>query len=386
MTELDLPVKLWELRDVFRTRGFDLRLVGGVVRDHVMGIPCKDVDLHTDATPEECVHIYDQAYVRWEPTGLQHGTTTVILDHVPYEITSLRLDTQTDGRHAQVTYTRDWLEDLRRRDLTFNAMSMSLEGEILDPFGGMADLRSGMVRFVGDPHERIQEDYLRILRWFRFRGRFETSGECDAQAEDAVSQLCHGLEHISRERVWMEMSKILTGPQNMLMMQHIYVLNVNNYINLPDVSPFKMHSASKLDTSKVDAVTVLTGLYRWNCMRILKNWKSSKEDQQKSEWLNKHVGDNPFRLMAVDGARRDWACDLEQLNCVVLSMTPDPLRQAVLETWTPPTFPVTGYDLIALGIRPGPTYGDIMHMLKHAWADSDYTLTQAELLQMVKPP
>jgi tRNA nucleotidyltransferase (CCA-adding enzyme) len=381
---VNIPEKLFDVRQAFRAHGFDLRLVGGVVRDHVQGVSCKDVDLHTDATPDECVALYNQAGVRWEPTGLDHGTTTVILDHVPYEITSLRLDTQTDGRHAQVQFTRDWCEDLRRRDLTFNAMSMSFEGDILDPFGGREDLKSGRVRFVGDPHERIQEDYLRILRWFRFRGRFETSDKCDEHAEDAVAQLCHGLDDISRERVWMEMSKILSGPRNMLMLQHMYVLNVNNYICLPDVSPFKMHAAGKLD-KHADAVTVITCLYRWGAKDILQAWKTSKELQQKSNWLNDHVGQNPFRLMAVNTqVPRAWVCDLERLTCAIMHDQMDPMRMHMLQVWDPPEFPVTGHDLIRAGIKPGPVYGDILTIMKSAWADSDYQLTQSDLLKIAE--
>jgi len=174
---------LWCLRDAFRAQGFDLKLVGGCVRDLMLGLTPKDVDLHTDATPDECVLIYQAEGVRFEETGLSHGTISVIFDHVAYEITSLRTDTETDGRHAVVSYTRDWHTDLRRRDFRFNAMSMSFEGDILDPFGGQADLEAGVVRFVGDAETRIKEDYLRILRWFRFRGRFGM--QMDAAAEHA---------------------------------------------------------------------------------------------------------------------------------------------------------------------------------------------------------
>ena len=160
------------LRAQFVAAGFDLRLVGGVVRDTIASIPAKDIDLCTDATPEQQIEIYHRYGYRAIPTGLQHGTITVVLDSVPYEITSLRIDVKTDGRHAEVEFTNDWHADLARRDLTINAMAMTFDGEVIDPFGGQQDLQDRVVRFVGDAEQRIQEDYLRILRCIRFMGRF----------------------------------------------------------------------------------------------------------------------------------------------------------------------------------------------------------------------
>ena len=182
----------------------------------------------------------------------------------------------------------------------------------------------------------------------------------------------------------MEMSKILSGPQNMLLLQHMYVLGVNNYICLPDVSPYKMHAAGKLDRG-ADAVTVLTCVYRWRTKAILQAWRSSKHDEQKADWLNAHVGQNPFTLRALNNqVPHAWACDLERLNCAVMSQELDPMRLHMLESWDPPEFPVTGHDLIRVGIKPGPVYGELMRIMKQAWADSDYMLTQLDLLKIAQ--
>ena len=201
------------LRAAFQSRGFDIRLVGGAVRDILVGVEPKDMDFCTDANPDEQREIYTAHGYRFVETGLQHGTITVVIDHVGYEITSLRTETDHDGRHATVAYTRDWMEDLSRRDFTFNAMAMTFDGEVIDPFGGRDDLQNQMVRFVGDADARVKEDYLRILRWFRFQARFGKPGRIDPAAWQAILDNYKGLKQISRERVWSELKKIVVHPR-----------------------------------------------------------------------------------------------------------------------------------------------------------------------------
>ena len=380
---MHIPQDLWDLRTAFRAAGHDLKLVGGCVRDHMLGLTPKDVDLHTDATPEECVAIYEAAGVRHELTGLQHGTISVIFDHVAYEITSLRTDTETDGRHATVSYTRDWLVDLQRRDFTMNSMSMSFEGEVFDPFGGEADLRAGVVRFVGDAETRIQEDYLRILRWFRFRGRFGM--RMDAQAERAVVTHAAGLANISRERVWMEISKILSGEHAVQLMAEVNALHVDGHVNLHD--PF--HSlifadefAQAVHAHTRNPVTMLVALCEENADQVLRCWKASSAEIKLAEFLHSNMSEDPFRLMAVQGVSRSWAVEL-----CVLKMATDPdcaFMKAVLEEWQVPVFPVSGADLIAVGMKPGPQMGQMLMDLKHRWANLEYVSTKQDLLQIVQ--
>ena len=378
-----LNPNLWSLRDAFYARGFDLRLVGGCVRDLLMGLTPKDVDLHTDATPEECVAIYTQVGVRFEETGLSHGTISVIFDHVAYEITSLRTDVETDGRHATVAYTRDWLVDLHRRDFTMNSMSMSFEGDILDPFGGQADLAAGKVTFVGDAEARIKEDYLRILRWFRFRGRFGM--RMDAQAERAVRAHAAGLANISRERVWMEISKILSGEHAVQLMAEVYELGVDGHVNLHD--PFNSliyadEFAQAVHAHTRNPVTMLVALCEENADQVLRCWKASSAEIKLAEFLHINMSEDPFRLMAVQGVSRAWAVEL-----CVLKMATDPdcgFMKAVLEEWQVPVFPVSGADLIAVGMKPGPQMGQMLMDLKHRWANLEYVSTKQDLLQIVQ--
>lgn len=382
---ITLPQQLWDLRTAFRAQGFDLKLVGGCVRDHMLGLTPKDVDLHTDATPEECVAIYQAAGVRHELTGVDHGTISVIFDHVSYEITSLREDVATDGRRAVVKYTRDWLTDLERRDFTFNAMSASFEGDVFDPFGGTADLRAGVVRFVGDAGIRIQEDYLRILRWFRFRGRFGMV--MDAQAEAAVRHHVAGLQHISRERVWMEMHKILSGDHAVPLLRDLKVLGVDAHVNLSEdkgmstmwTDDFVEH----VHENTRNPITVLVAACGQHAAQVLKTWKASSAEIQMAEFLwNNWDIVKAEHALTVGNVCRTWAVELCVLNN---AEGPDcAFRKAVLEAWDPPAFPVTGTDLLELGMKPGPLVGQMLHDLKMRWANQDYMPSKQDLLEVVQ--
>lgn len=187
------------------------RVVGGAVRDLLAGRPVHDVDVAVALPPEEAARRLREAGIKVFETGLAHGTVTAVLDHQPVEVTSLRRDLVTDGRHAQVAWSTDWQEDAARRDFTFNAMSMDAAGRLWDYFDGRADLAAGRVRFVGDPATRMAEDYLRLLRFFRFHARYGT-GAPDPAALAAIRAAVPGLARLSAERIWMELKRLLEAP------------------------------------------------------------------------------------------------------------------------------------------------------------------------------
>ena len=189
----------------------DARVVGGAVRDALSGRPVADLDLAVPHRPEAVMQTLRQAGVKVVPTGLAHGTVTAVVDGRGFEVTTLRHDVETDGRHAVVAFTADWKEDAARRDFTINAMSMARDGTVFDYFGGRADLTAGRVRFVGDPATRIAEDYLRILRFFRFQAGFGRVPP-DAATLDALKAGIPGLGQLSIERVWNELRRILVAP------------------------------------------------------------------------------------------------------------------------------------------------------------------------------
>jgi len=187
----------------------------------------KDVDLSTNATPNEMIELFNKHQIRYIETGLQHGTLTAHINKKDFEVATLRVDVETDGRHAKVQYTNDWKLDAERRDLTFNAMSLELNGTLYDYFNGRKDLMEHRVRFVGDAKCRIEEDYLRILRYFRFYGRIAVStDQHENKTLEIIKETAKGLKMIAVERVWIELAKILTGNHAPSLLEHIYALGV----------------------------------------------------------------------------------------------------------------------------------------------------------------
>jgi tRNA nucleotidyltransferase (CCA-adding enzyme) len=373
--------ELHELAEAFGQRGFGLRLVGGCVRDLLADKTPGDVDLCTDANPDEAMAIYRDLGVRHIPTGLDHGTVTVVLNDETYEITSLREDVSTDGRRAVVRYTRDWAVDSNRRDFTINSMSMTLDGKLFDPFGGAEDLRAGRVRFVGNADTRIQEDYLRILRWYRFTARFGQEYDVDALA--AVERQCKGLKSISVERIWSEVKQIIAGPRGISTLYDMwYVVGVGHSAGFPRGAPWYGHPQDPPFSVTTNPVTLMVYMWRHEIYGVLKNWKASREEIDLAQYLLQPDRDckakNPFREMAVHGVSREWAIEMAALQNL------SAMEIAMLDAWTVPEFPVTGYDLIKMGMKPGPQYGVVINKLKEIWADSGYTATKEQLLANVQ--
>ncbi|MGE4220379.1 MAG: CCA tRNA nucleotidyltransferase, partial [Alphaproteobacteria bacterium] len=191
--------------------GAGARFVGGCVRDALLGRPIRDIDIATDGSPERVTAILAAAGIKVVPTGFAHGTVTAVVDHRGFEITTLRVDVETFGRHARVAFTDDWVADAARRDFTFNAMSLETDGTLHDPFGGEADLRARRVRFVGAARQRIEEDVLRLLRYFRFHAHYGAPPP-DAEALDACRAMAPRLPDLSAERVAAELMKLLAAP------------------------------------------------------------------------------------------------------------------------------------------------------------------------------
>jgi tRNA nucleotidyltransferase (CCA-adding enzyme) len=384
-----ITLELHDLRKQFQAEGFDLRLVGGCVRDWIAGHPAKDIDLCTDADPDEQIAIYKQFNYRFEPTGINHGTITVVLNGKPFEITSLRLDVATDGRRATVAYTRDWIADLERRDLTINAMSMTFDGELVDPFNGREDLANGVVRFVGDADQRIREDYLRILRWFRFACRIsgiESSTGFDDEAWHAIYKNRQGLRQISRERVWSEIKAILKHPNGPSMLDVMCIAGIHTFIDMPDRhtntggnSLWWCDQAWKLTKSPEILMLAWCGWDKRETDKLAEDWKWSNAERVHVEWIATHLWDNRDlrRLIAVENAPRKWVAELASLE------ERDAWEQNALVYWDFKPFPVDGNDLIARGCKPGPKMGILLNQLKDQWADSGYVATKEELLSKI---
>jgi len=356
------PIK--KLDKVFKSNNYELRIVGGAVRDLALDKTPKDIDLATDATPDEMMAILDKAGIRHIPSGLEHGTITAILDNEPYEITTLRADKETDGRHAEVEFVKSWEEDAKRRDLTYNAMSMDMEGNVFDYFGGMDDLQDKVSKFVGDPEERITEDYLRILRYFRFQGRLSTP-TWDKDTLKAISSNAEGLQKISAERVWQEMGKVLSGNN---------VANILDYMAKTGVSKVIGLSTNDLNKVKDNGNSIVALAQTGNTIDIAKRWKLSKVQATMLDFLvknkNNTLDQKKVEDMIADGVDKDLISALATLQGKEVNIDAEV-----------PNFPVTGADLIAKGMKPGPEMGAKLGQLKQKWKDSNFKSTKDELLK-----
>jgi tRNA nucleotidyltransferase (CCA-adding enzyme) len=378
---ITIAPSLEKLATLYANEGHQLVFVGGCVRDSILGIPYKDIDLATSATPEEQVDLFEKNGIRWVGTGLKHGTITVVSEGDVYEITTFRTDVETNGRHAVVAYTRDLMTDLERRDLTINAIAMRFDGEIIDPFSGGDDVKAGLVRFVGDPDKRIKEDYLRILRYFRFLGRVGKEFSRESADALAIQQNVRGLTKISYERIWLEMAKILTGPQSTEVVTMMSDLGVLAVLDIDKTANFE--TLDRLEKMKAFRNSPATLMAMWQgtaAVRILAKWKASNAEVEEAAFVSNAMRYDYTLAQAKEDVLskvdRDWVAS-------VLLFQGKQEEAAYIASWEVPMFPIRGKDLLDRGMEPNKQMGDKMKELKASWASSDYTKTREELLQEV---
>ncbi len=374
--------------------GTEVRFVGGCVRDAVCGLPVGDIDIATPDAPERVVELLEKAGLRHVPTGIDHGTVTAIADGRSFEVTSLRVDVETDGRRARVAFTDDWMADAARRDFTINALSSTLDGDVYDSFGGMEDLSRGVVRFVGNAGQRIEEDVLRLLRYFRFFAHYGRP-PADLDALAACRALAPRLPGLSGERVRAEMFRILSAPEPadvVLLMRGERILDYvlpeagdagclrmmgwleSRALNMPSVSPDPLRRlAALLGNDAADAEKVAA---RWRLSKAeaarLKTLAEAPLDF--AEGLGEDDARRALRTLGAglvrDLALLDWAR--------VVAVDPHQPRArtsawvAILEmaeTWIGLEFPVKGRDVLALGIAAGPEVGRLLGAAEAWWED-----------------
>jgi poly(A) polymerase len=344
------------------------RLVGGPVRDMLAGLPVADMDLATPEPPETTLAALERAGLRVVPTGIAHGTVTAISDGKPFEITTLRRDVATDGRHATVAWTDDWQQDAARRDFTINAMSLDQAGQVHDYFGGQDDLAAGRVRFVGDASARVAEDYLRILRFFRFWARFG-SGAPDPQAVAAIAEGVAGIKIISVERVWQEFKRILVAPDPTEAIRLMAALSVLRAVLPEGADPERLAALMAIDAPP-DPLLRLAALLTGDDASVASRLKLSVAEQTRLATLRHGPSPLPAatdgelrRLLADEDAGvladRTWLAGSSGANW-------DALR-ARLATIPRPVFPLEGRDALALGAPPGPAVGAALRQVRDWW-------------------
>ena len=370
--------------------GAEVRFVGGCVRDALRGAEVSDVDLATPDPPETVLALLARAGLKGVPTGIEHGTVTAVADGRPFEITTLRLDLATDGRYAEVAFTDDWRADAARRDFTFNAMSLSPQGDLYDYFGGREDLHAGRVRFVGQAERRIAEDYLRVLRFFRFLARFG-HGAPDAEALAACAAAAGSLGRLSVERVRTELMKLLAAPAPVPALRVMAEIGV-----LPTVLPEAGPPDTLMQLCGIDdrdALRRLAALIGGNGEAVGRRLKMANAEIARLARLAP-----PARALDagldVAGQRQalyDLGADLFR-DLVLLGWAADrknraPAWRAMLDTanaWEEPALPVRGGDVTAMGVPGGPQVGRFVAAVEAWWRARDFRPDREACLEVVR--
>lgn len=383
-----------ELVDIFKRHGHELRIAGGAVRDLLMHKQPHDLDFATTATPTEMKEMFDNEGVRMiNSRGEKHGTITArINDKTNFEVTTLRVDVVTDGRHAEVEFTTDWHTDANRRDLTVNALFLGLDGTVYDYFHGLEDLEKRRVAFVGDPARRIQEDYLRILRYFRFYGRIAVEPDShEPETLTAIRENVGGLARISGERLWTELKKILVGNFNKELVCRIVDVGAAPFLGLPE-SP-DLHDFCKVcDASRTlepQPTTLLSALLQneSEVMNMHNRLKLSAYERDLALFVVAHREDKksfedrlkPFQALLF--TTKGKVGDVQEWICEVLKYRADAELLERFRCWDVPKFPVNGNMLLERGLRSGPKFATVLARLKEMWFDSDFTMTAEQLLE-----
>ncbi len=403
-TRKDLKGEAWleaaslqRLFDALETRGA-ARVAGGAVRDGLLGRPVADVDVATTLAPDEVIDTLKEHGIKTFPTGLEHGTITAVAGEAEadvYQVTTLRVDVETDGRRAKVAFTDDWAADAGRRDFTMNALYCDRDGSLFDPLGGYADLVRRAVRFAGDAGQRIEEDYLRILRFFRFNAVF--GGDAfDAEGLLACEQRRSGLDALSRERIHQELFKLLAAPGALATVKVMGDRGIIEHI-VPgpcDIARFERTCSIEEELQRgPDALLRLASLAlrdRYDASRLRDGLKLANSQADRLEAL---TGDRPAlspdlpeasvkeALYAMgtpafeDAALYDWSGSDARENDRRWSR-----MLALPQSWTPPKFPLRGADLTKRGVAPGPRVGAILREVEAWWVTAGFPADETSLL------
>ena len=374
-----------EMRQIHRALDGKVRLVGGAVRDHLAGSPIKDYDFCTPILAEEAIHLIYNAQndvADCLGTGLDHGTFTVLFKSGNrYEVTTLRKDVDCDGRHAKVEFTDDYLIDAARRDFTFNAMSCDIDGNLYDYFGGQQDLVNGLTVFVGDSYARIKEDYLRMMRYFRFSARFgfDPTHPATRVTLEAIAKNVEGLQQVSVERIWSEMQRILNEPPARAVpvveaMRNSLVLG-NARIPCNDVNRI-CEAIQCFDTPETKLAAM------WHPADIKKNAEAlrwSKDQIDRAVFVHQY-----YPLSLCDAKNLIALGRVKNIKWVVEALRNHDNAEEVYKFYAgPPIFPINGDDVLARGVK-GKAIGLVLRALKDIWISKEFTHTRQQLLDMIE--
>jgi len=374
------------------------RFVGGCVRNTLMGREVDDIDVATQLTPDQVTDVCTKAGFAAHPTGIEHGTVTVVVNHRPFEVTTLRRDVSTDGRRATVAFTEKWDEDAERRDFRMNALYADGAGAIHDPTkGGLDDVRAGRVIFIGDAHTRLREDYLRILRFFRFNAWY-AKGPLDPHGLAACADLIEGLDTLSVERIWKEVKKLLAAPDPRAAWEGMTAIEARARA-LPELSNEKRLDA--LATLEVDLMLNVDPMIRV---------AAALTDQESAGALARRLklsNEERDRLVAALGSEVKITSymSLREMRRAIYKLGNEAFRDRVMlawagaggekaqqwralvahgQMWTPPRLPLSGDEVMAAGVPAGPKVGVVMREVEDWWIDADFPDDKLSVIERLK--
>jgi len=374
----------------------DVRFVGGCVRDAVLEIDAKDLDIATPETPPAVMQRLEAAGMKAIPTGIEHGTVTAVIDRRPFEITTLRRDVATDGRHAEVAFTDNWQADAARRDFTMNAMSLKPSGELFDYFKGASDARVGRMRFVGEPAKRIAEDHLRILRLFRFQATYGKKPLSPALLEECA-RFANLLDTISAERIQQELRKLLSAPNPVASVADMNRAGVLKVI-LPEAAggqnllkEVMVEAAYGVPENWLLRLAAMIGDNPASADAVAARLKMSNDDAAQ---LKRLLGPEPeiwmgMPLIALGGALYHHGQDLVRGRTALTAARGQYLRGwteifAAIRSWKDRPLPISGADIVALGVPAGPKVGALLDAATTQWIGSNFTASKDDLLVRAK--
>lgn len=376
--------------------GGDARFVGGCVRDALVNRRVMDIDIATPLLPDEVMARLEADRITVIPTGLKHGTVTAVVEGKPYEITTLRRDVATHGRHADVAFTDDWKTDAARRDFTFNALSATVEGDVHDYFGGIEDLRSGRVIFVGDPETRIREDVLRILRYFRFQAHFGR-GAADAAALAACEKLADQIPRLSAERIRNETLKLLEAPACADVWALMMSRRVVTYF-LPEATQTDRLARLVALEQKYHCpgfvlrrLAALLAITVQGFAGVSESLRLSREQASQLLSLVEPAADISLHMTEKAVRHAVYRLGNDTVRSLLLLHAADKDEEGNLPesyVWAtafrPPRFPLMGSDVLALGIAAGPDVGRILAEMQDWWAAQDFAPGRTAALEKLR--
>jgi len=378
-----------------------LRFVGGCVRNALWDEPVGDIDFATKLNPEDVASALDAAGIKYVPTGIAHGTLTAVIDGNPYEITSLRKDVETDGRRAVVAFTQDWAEDAQRRDLTVNALYADFDGQVYDPtVQGLEDIAAKKFRFVGDADLRCREDYLRILRFFRFLAHYGGQEAVDAASLKACRENRAGIKQLSAERVWIELKKLLSAKDpsraaRIMLTNEILETVLREASNVDGLSHMvNLEARENIAPDPLLRLMAMAAREPLQVALLCKRLKmSNPETKRLRAWADDDAQlstdmDERAKLGAIYTSGKQVIIDRALLRAAGES---DPIQSSrwmsladLALGWTRPIFPIDGRDLAEAGVPKGPSMGKAMKALETLWVRSGFRTEKPQLLAALK--